>query len=517
MVSFTGSTATGRAVMTDAAATLKKVFLELGGKSAFVVLDDADLHGACSVSAFTASMHAGQGCAITTRLVVPRAKYDEAVAVAAATMGSIKAGDPDRRPAPSAGQSFPRGSATGSQSYLDLAIAEGGTFACGGGRPADRDTGFFIEPTVIAGLTNEARPAREEIFGPVLTVIAHDGDEDALRIANDSPYGLSGTRLQRRPASALRASPLACASAPSTSTAASGTRPTRRSAVTSSPASDARWVSPVSRSTWKSKPLRQRSSREPERKIVRFENKVAIVTGAGGGIGQAYAEALAARGRGRRRRRHQRRGGARSGQADHRRRRQRAGDARSTCRTRVSAKEMADRTLAEFGGIDYLVNNAAIFGGMKLDFLLTVDPEYYKKFMSVNLDGALWCTRAVYRKMAKRGGGAIVNQSSTAAWLYSNFYGLAKVGINGLTQQLAHELGGQNIRINAIAPGPIDTEANRTTTPQEIVQDIVKGLPLSRMGTPEDLVGMCLFLLSDEASWITGQIFNVDGGQVIRS
>ena len=90
-------------------------------------------------------------------------------------------------------------------------------------------------------------------------------------------------------------------------------------------------------------------------------------------------------------------------------------------------------------------------------------------------------------------------------------------GVNGLTQQLSRELGGQNIRINAIAPGPIDTEANRTTTPKEIVDDIVKGLPLSRMGTPEDLVGMCLFLLSDEASWITGQIFNVDGGQVIRS
>ena len=119
--------------------------------------------------------------------------------------------------------------------------------------------------------------------------------------------------------------------------------------------------------------------------------------------------------------------------------------------------------------------------------------------------------------MAKRGGGAIVNQSSTAAWLYANFYGLAKVGINGLTQQLATELGGQNIRVNAIAPGPIDTEANRTTSPKEIVDDIVKRIPLSRMGTTDDLVGMCLFLLSDQASWITGQIFNVDGGQIIRS
>ncbi|GAB7141505.1 aldehyde dehydrogenase [Mycobacterium riyadhense] len=192
MVSFTGSTATGRSVMADAAATVKKVFLELGGKSAFVVLDDADLAAASGVSAFTAAVHAGQGCAITTRLVVPRARYDEAVAVAAGTMSSIKPGDPND-PGTVCGPLISARQRDRVQGYLDLAIAEGGTFACGGGRPADRDVGFFIEPTVIAGLSNDARPAREEIFGPVLTVIAHDGDDDAIRIANDSPYGLSGT------------------------------------------------------------------------------------------------------------------------------------------------------------------------------------------------------------------------------------------------------------------------------------------------------------------------------------
>ncbi|WP_040701692.1 SDR family oxidoreductase [Nocardia vinacea] len=249
--------------------------------------------------------------------------------------------------------------------------------------------------------------------------------------------------------------------------------------------------------------------------MARFTGRTAIVTGAAQGIGAAYAKALAAE-------------GANVVVADLNAERgeevakQITADGGTAAFQRVdvsdpeSATALAEFTVAQFGAVNHLVNNAAIYGDMKLDLLLTVPWDYYKKFMGVNLDGALNVTRAVWQPMVAAGGGSIVNQSSTAAWLYSGFYGLAKVGINGLTQQLATELGGSKIRVNAIAPGPIDTEATQTVTPGNIVKDMVSRIPIKRMGTPEDLVGACLYLLSDDAGWVTGQILNVDGGQIIR-
>jgi 3-oxoacyl-[acyl-carrier protein] reductase len=248
--------------------------------------------------------------------------------------------------------------------------------------------------------------------------------------------------------------------------------------------------------------------------VMSFTDKIAIVTGAAQGIGEGYATALAKQGAavvvadlnielattvaekivadG---------GNAKAVRVD-------VSDVEST-------RAMAAFAEAEFGGIDYLVNNAAIYGDMQFDLLISVDWDYYKKFMSVNLDGALLCTRACYEAMARRGGGAIVNQSSTAAWTYSGFYGLAKTGINGLTQQLAHELGGMNIRVNAICPGPIDTAATRKVV-GDMVQPIIEGMAIKRIGSPDDLVGMCLFLLSEDSKWVTGQLMVVDGGQVFR-
>jgi NAD(P)-dependent dehydrogenase (short-subunit alcohol dehydrogenase family) len=247
----------------------------------------------------------------------------------------------------------------------------------------------------------------------------------------------------------------------------------------------------------------------------RLKDKVIVVTGAAQGIGEAYAKGLAAEGAkvvvadinedaGRQVAKQIETDG---GQAIF---------AQCDVSSAESAAALVQRVDDEFGGIDGLVNNAAIYGAMQFDLLITVDWDYYRKFMGVNMDGALVMTRAVYASMQRRGGGAIVNQSSTAAYLYSGFYGLAKVGINGLTQQLAHELGGMNIRVNAIAPGPTDTEATRTQA-GDVAKEMVKGLALKRLGQPEDMVGAAVFLLSDESAWVTGQILAVDGGQTFRS
>jgi len=187
-VSFTGSTETGRRIMACAAETVKKVFLVLGGKSATIVLDDADFAKVCPGAAMTC-IHGGQGCAIATRWLVPRARHDEAIALMKTAFESWNFGDPTN-PANLQGPQVSRLQQERVLSFIEKGKAEGARCLVGGGKPEGK--GFFVEPTLFVDVDPKMTIAQEEIFGPVLCVIPYEDDADAVRIANDSKYGLSG-------------------------------------------------------------------------------------------------------------------------------------------------------------------------------------------------------------------------------------------------------------------------------------------------------------------------------------
>lgn len=192
LISFTGSTAVGRRIMEKGAPTLKRVFLELGGKSANIVLDDAP-NFALSVMQSIVCFHAGQGCAISTRLLVPRSRYAEAVSsleIAYAGFANLWGNFDD--PNNVMGPLISKKQLDRVMGYIELGKSEGARLLAGGNLRPDKGNGFFVEPTCFVDVNNEMRIAQEEIFGPVLVVIPFDDDEDAIRIANQSEYGLSG-------------------------------------------------------------------------------------------------------------------------------------------------------------------------------------------------------------------------------------------------------------------------------------------------------------------------------------
>ncbi|MFC8527980.1 aldehyde dehydrogenase family protein [Nocardia sp. NPDC057227] len=188
VVTFTGSTPVGRQIMAAASGTLKKVFLELGGKSAAIVLDDADYTKAAVFAAFSIVTHAGQGCALTTRLLVPRKDHDQVAQLVAANFAHVKHGDPND-PATYMGPLISEQQREKVDGLVQRAVEAGATLVTGGKK---LDPGFFYAPTLLANVDPDSEIAQEEVFGPVLALIPYDDDDDAVRIANNSIYGLSG-------------------------------------------------------------------------------------------------------------------------------------------------------------------------------------------------------------------------------------------------------------------------------------------------------------------------------------
>ena len=192
LISFTGSTAVGRRIMEAAAPTIKRLFLELGGKSATIVLDDvADMTNAVAGTCFQICTHGAQGCATTSRLLLPRSRYEEGVQAAAALLAALPYGEP-RDPGNMTGPVINRAQRDRIEAYIQQGIDEGARLVMGGVRPPQFDTGFWVQPTLFADVDNQMTIAREEIFGPVLVAIPYDDEDDAVRIANDSIFGLSG-------------------------------------------------------------------------------------------------------------------------------------------------------------------------------------------------------------------------------------------------------------------------------------------------------------------------------------
>jgi len=192
-VAFTGSTAAGRKIAAVCGEQLKRVSLELGGKSAAIVLDDADLAATMEGLRFTALMNSGQACVAQTRILASRSRYAEVVDALAETVRSMSVGDP-ADPATEIGPMVAQRQQERVEKYIALGQEEGARLVVGGnGMPDGLDRGWYVRPTVFADVDNSMRIAREEIFGPVLSVIPYEDVDDAVRIANDSDYGLAGT------------------------------------------------------------------------------------------------------------------------------------------------------------------------------------------------------------------------------------------------------------------------------------------------------------------------------------
>ena len=192
LFTFTGSSGVGKEIGRRAAEMLKPCTLELGGKSAAIVLEDVDLAAAVPMMVFSGIMNTGQACVGQTRILAPRSRYDEIVDAVGAFVQALPIGPPSD-PAAQIGSLISEKQRARVEGYIAKGIEDGARLVCGGGRPEGLDNGFFVQPTVFADVDNKMTIAQEEIFGPVLSIIPYDTEEDAIKIANDSEYGLAGS------------------------------------------------------------------------------------------------------------------------------------------------------------------------------------------------------------------------------------------------------------------------------------------------------------------------------------
>ncbi len=496
-IAFTGSTEVGRGIAEGAAATIKRVTLELGGKSANLVFADADLERAAAAAPLAVFGNAGQDCCARSRILVERPVVDRFLEALEEAIQSMRVGDP----LDEATQMGPLISADQREKVASF-VPDDAPVAIRGSAPDG--AGYWFPPTVLAPVSNSDRAAREEIFGPVACVIPFSDERDAVEIANDTIYGLSGSIWTRDGARALRVARAVDDGRAVDQLEHLGARrdPVRRlQAVRRRSRARARRARALHRR--QERLLRHGGGLMPGR----LEGKVCVITGAASGIGAETARLFAAE-------------GARVVGVDL----DPGSEGELALQADVTDEEqvrgMYERARRELGRIDVLFNNAGI-NPTDDSSVLETSLEAWQRVQDVNLRSVFLCCKHGIPHLLDNDpptGGSVINTASFVAVMGAAVsqisYTASKGGVLSLSRELGVEFARRGVRVNALCPGPVNTALLQELfagDPKEAARRIAH-LPMGRFAEAREIAQAAVFLASDESSYVTASTFMVDGG-----
>ncbi len=496
-IAFTGSTEVGRGIAAGAAATIKRVTLELGGKSANLVFADADLELAAAAAPSAVFGNAGQDCCARSRILVERPVVDRFLEALEGAVQAMRVGDP----LDAATQMGPLISAEQRQAVASF-VPDDAPVAIRGSAPDG--SGYWFPPTVLAPVSNSDRAAREEIFGPVACVIPFADEREAVEIANDTIYGLSGSIWTRDGAKALRVARGIEAGVLSINSNTSVRVATPFGGFKQSGVG--RELGPDALEHY-TEPKNVFYATEAQLMAARLDGKVCVITGAASGIGAEAARLFAAE-------------GARVVGVDL----EPGSEGELALQADVADEEqvrgMYARVSEELGRIDVLFNNAGISPADDASVLET-SLEAWQRVQDVNLRGVFLCCKHGIPHLLNNdppARGSVINTASFVAVMGAAVsqvsYTASKGGVLSLSRELGVEFARRGVRVNALCPGPVNTPLLAdlyASEPEKAARRLVH-VPMGRFAEPREVAQAALFLASDESSYVTASTFLVDGG-----